>query len=102
MALQTGIGQYVYEVVENWARLPGGWTYDVAGVGVDAKNRVYLFNRSETPIIIVDSDGNYLHSWGDKKMFPNAHAVTMGPDEPSGSRTRMTTPCASARWRGRS
>ncbi len=51
MAWQTGIGQYVYEVVENWARLPDGWTYDVAGVGVDAKNRVYLFDRSETPII---------------------------------------------------
>lgn len=80
MALQTGQGEYLYEVVENWAKLPDGWTYDVAGVGIDAKNRVYLFNRSDRPIIIVDTDGKFVHSWGDKKTFPNAHAVTMGPD----------------------
>jgi sugar lactone lactonase YvrE len=81
MSIQTGKGEYVYEIVENWAKLPGGWNYDVAGIGIDAKHRVYLFNRSERPIIIVDRDGNFLHSWGDKKTFPNAHAVTMGPDD---------------------
>jgi hypothetical protein len=31
MALHTGMGEYVYEVVENWGKLPGGWTYDIAG-----------------------------------------------------------------------
>lgn len=79
--MQTGSGEYTYEVVENWARLPGGWTYDVAGVGIDAKDRIYLFNRSERPIIIVNSDGEFLGCWGDKHIFPNAHAVTMGPDD---------------------
>jgi sugar lactone lactonase YvrE len=83
MAIETGAGEYQYEVVENWARIPGrnDWQYDIAGIGVDAKDRVYLFNRGATPIIIVDRDGNYLHGWGDKKTFPNAHAVTMGPDD---------------------
>jgi hypothetical protein len=81
MAIQTGSGEYQYEVIENWARITGGWTYDIAGIGVDGKDRVYLFNRSERPIIIVDRDGKFLHSWGDKQTFPNAHAVTMGPDD---------------------
>lgn len=81
MALRTGGGEFEYEIVENWAALPGGGTYDIAGVGVDARDRVYLFNRGETPIIIVDTDGNFLASWGDKQTFPNAHAVTMGPDD---------------------
>ena len=81
MALQTGTGEYVYEVVENWGKLPGGWTYDIAGVGIDARGRVYLFNRSERPMIVVDESGDFLHSWGDKQTFPNAHAVTMGPDD---------------------
>jgi hypothetical protein len=80
MAILTGGGEYVYEVVENWGKLPDGWNYDVAGVGIDSKNRIFLFNRSERPMIIVDVDGKVLHSWGDKKTFPNAHAVTMGPD----------------------
>jgi hypothetical protein len=79
--MQMGTGSHVYEVVDGWGKLPGGWMYDVAGVGVDAKDNVYLFNRSERPVIVLDSDGKLLHSWGDKKMFPRAHAVTMGSDD---------------------
>ncbi|HZP45297.1 MAG TPA: peptidyl-alpha-hydroxyglycine alpha-amidating lyase family protein [Candidatus Binataceae bacterium] len=83
MAKQTGSGEYIYEIVENWAHIPGrnDWNFDVAGIGVDARDRVYLFNRGPTPVIVVDRDGNYLHHWGDKQTFPNAHAVTMGPDD---------------------
>jgi hypothetical protein len=29
----------------------------------------------------VDSGGRFLNSWGDSRMFPRAHAVTMGPDD---------------------
>ncbi|HKD66980.1 MAG TPA: peptidyl-alpha-hydroxyglycine alpha-amidating lyase family protein [Candidatus Binataceae bacterium] len=81
MSTTTGLGGYTYEVDKNWAKVPDGPMYDVAGVGVDARNNVYLFNRGEHPVIVLDSQGNFLHCWGDKKMFPNAHAVTMGPDD---------------------
>lgn len=81
MPVITGSGDYQYEVVENWAKFPGAWSYDVAGIGVDSKDRVYLFNRGETPVIVVDADGRVLDRWGDKRTFPNAHAVTMGPDD---------------------
>jgi len=81
MAIQTGAGEYVYEMVEDWCELPGGGLCDVAGVGVDARGNVYLFNRGEHPVIVVDSRGRFLRSWGDAKMFPRAHAVTMGPDD---------------------
>jgi hypothetical protein len=82
MSFQTGVGQYVYEVIEDWAKVPEGWVMnDVAGVGVDVKGNVYLFNRGDHPVIILDSNGNFLHTWGDKQMFPNAHAVTIGPDD---------------------
>ena len=81
MSLQTGGGDYAYEINENWCELPGGGLCDVAGVGVDAKGNVYLFNRGEHPVIVVNGEGKFLHSWGDQKMFPRAHAVTMGPDD---------------------
>lgn len=81
MSIATGLGEDAYEVEPGWAKLPGDTMYDVAGVGVDAKGNVYLFNRGEHPIIVLDSSGNFLRSWGDKKMFPNAHAVTMGSDD---------------------
>lgn len=40
-----------------------------------------MFNRGDTPMVILDSRGKFLHSWGDKQMFPRAHGVTIGPDD---------------------
>ena len=72
-------GTYVYEVVEDWAKLPEGWSFvEVAGVGVDSKDRVYVFNRGEHPMMVFDRDGNFLQSWGEG-VFQRPHAVTMGP-----------------------
>jgi hypothetical protein len=53
---------------------------DVAGVGVDSKGQVYLFNRAERPTIVLDKEGEFLRSWGDKATYRNAHAVTIGSD----------------------
>ena len=36
MATIVGEGEYRYEVVEDWARLPPGWSFkEVGSVGVD-------------------------------------------------------------------
>ena len=81
MSLRTGGGDYLYEVVEEWGEMPNRWMYDIAGVAVDSKSNVYLFNRGETPVIVLNSSGKFLHSWGDKLMFPRAHGITIGPDD---------------------
>jgi DNA-binding beta-propeller fold protein YncE len=61
----VGSGTYTYEVNEDWARLPEGWTMPAAAVTVDSEDRVYCFNRSpEHPVVVFDREGNYLHSWG--------------------------------------
>jgi outer membrane protein assembly factor BamB len=76
-----GTERYTYEVAEGWGRLPDGWGFkEVAAVGADAKNNVYAFNRGEHPMIVFDSEGNFLRSWGEG-VFPRAHGVTMGPDD---------------------
>ena len=50
MAIVVGSGEHRYEVIENWGRLPDGWHYgEVAAVGVDSKDNVYVFARSEHP-----------------------------------------------------
>ena len=34
--LKVGNGAYVYEPVENWAKLPPGWSFkEIGGVGVE-------------------------------------------------------------------
>ena len=81
MTTTIGSGNYQYQVVENWARLPDGWTLrDVAAVAVDAKDQVYIFNRGEHPMMVFDREGNFLRSWGEG-LFKNAHGIHIGPDE---------------------
>jgi DNA-binding beta-propeller fold protein YncE len=38
-----------------------------------------VFNRSEHPVIVFDSDGNFLRSWGEG-VFTVPHEVAVGPD----------------------
>lgn len=72
---------FTYEVVENWAKLPDGWSLrEVGSVGTDAQDNVYVFNRGVHPMMVFDRHGNFLRAWGEG-LFPRAHGVTMGPDE---------------------
>src|SRR5262245_66579766 len=81
MAVILGTGEFRYEVVEGWAKLPPGREFnaDVAAVGVDAQDRVYAFNRGAHPIVVFDRDGNFLRSWGEG-VFRRAHGIHMAPD----------------------
>ena len=75
MAVILGSGEHRYRVVENWARLPEGWEFkDAAAVACDSKDRVYVFNRGEHPMIVFDREGNFLKSWGEGS-YPRAHGL---------------------------
>ena len=81
MATTMGQGQFRYEVVGDWGKLPDGWELnDVAAVAVDKKDQVYIFNRGAHPMIVFDRQGNFLRSWGEG-LFKRAHGVHIGPDE---------------------
>ncbi|HJU29441.1 MAG TPA: peptidyl-alpha-hydroxyglycine alpha-amidating lyase family protein [Candidatus Binataceae bacterium] len=84
MPIKVGNDEFAYEIVEGWGMSNDSGvdgTFDVAGVGVDSRGNVYLFNRGPHPVVVLDDEGNFLRRWGDKKTFPNAHAVTIGPDD---------------------
>ncbi len=77
----VGEGEYRYEVVEGWEQLPSGWSHgDVAGVATDSQDRVYVFNRSEHPVIVYDRDGTFLDTWGDTTLYPRPHGITIVDD----------------------
>lgn len=70
-----------YQVVPGWDKLPAGWSYvEAAAVATDSRDRVYVFNRGEHPVIVYDRDGRFLTSWGEG-VFTNAHGATVGPDD---------------------
>jgi DNA-binding beta-propeller fold protein YncE len=74
-------GTLKYEVVEGWEQLPRGYAHrDVAGVAVDAEDRVYLFCRGDHPIIMYDRAGRFLGSWGEGDFTYRTHGITIGSD----------------------
>jgi DNA-binding beta-propeller fold protein YncE len=76
----VGTGDFKYRIIENWAKLPDGWSFkEVAAVGADNKDNVYAFNRGEHPVMVFDREGKFLRSWGEGQ-YPRAHGVHMGPD----------------------
>ncbi len=70
-----------YDADDHWAKLPNGmrWT-EVAAVAVDSRDRVFVFNRGEHPVIIFDRDGSFVASWGEG-VFARPHGIFIGPDD---------------------
>jgi len=74
-------GTHRYEVIEDWGTLPPGWSYgEVAAVGVDSRDNVYVFSRGEHPMIVFDRAGNFLRSWGEG-LFARPHGIHVAPDD---------------------
>ncbi len=76
-----GPHKFEYEVLEGWERLPEGWSFvEVAGVAVDSRDRVYVFNRGDHPVIVFDREGRFLDAWGED-VFANAHGIFIDSDD---------------------
>ena len=76
-----GSGEHRYRVVENFAKLPDGWSLtDAASVAVDSKDRIYVFNRGDHPMVVLDREGNFIKSWGEG-LFNRAHGLHIDADD---------------------
>ncbi len=76
----VGEGELTFELVADWEQLPSGWSHgDVAGVATDSLDRVFVFNRSEHPVIVYEPDGRFLGSWGEG-VFSRPHGITIHDD----------------------
>jgi hypothetical protein len=79
--LKLGQGDYQFRPEPDWARLPEEIVLgDVAGIAVDDTDRVYLFNRGTTPIVVLDRSGTFLSAWG-QGQFANPHGAHIGADQ---------------------
>ena len=75
-----GEGNYKYEIVENWEILPDKYKWpETASVITDDQDNVYVFNRGTHPMIVFDSDCNFIKSWGED-IFLRPHGLSQGPD----------------------
>lgn len=77
----VGNGNFLYEAVPGWPQLPAGYSWiEVTAVATDSKDRVFVFSRGERPLMIFDSEGTFLASWGEG-TFVRPHGITIGPDD---------------------
>jgi DNA-binding beta-propeller fold protein YncE len=69
-----------YQLVEGGPQLPAGMTWgEVSAVAVDSHGSVYVFQRSEPPILVFDEHGKFQRSFGDK-MFVSPHGLRVDRD----------------------
>ena len=76
----VGTGNYTYELLKDWAKLPAGWSLGQTAIVTDSQDRVYLFNRSDHPLVVLDRDGNFLTSWGEG-VLTDAHGMYIDADD---------------------
>lgn len=79
-----GSGEFVYKEDFEWAKLPDGWDFrEVVDVAVDSRDRVYVFNRGDHPLIIFEQDGTFVEAWGEG-LFTRPHGLTIVKDKEHG------------------
>lgn len=76
----VGSGDFTYEVVDDWAKTPEGWTIGQAEPACDSQDRVYVFNRGDHPLMVFDRDGNFQREWG-REYLTDAHGIYISGED---------------------
>ena len=70
-----GTAEYTYQVQAGWGWLPEDWRLGwIPAVAVDSQDRVYVYSRSEHPMVVFDREGSFLASWGED-LLEDAHGI---------------------------
>ncbi len=78
---RVGSGAFTYDVEEGWGQLPEGIALGwVAAVACDSDDRVYVYSRSDLPMIIFDRDGTFVSTWG-IEFLEDAHGLFIDGDD---------------------
>jgi streptogramin lyase len=76
-----GSGAHTYDVAEGWGKLPPGWRFGwVPAVATDSQDRVYIYSRSEHPMVVFDREGRFLASWGEE-VLKDAHGIFIDAED---------------------
>jgi DNA-binding beta-propeller fold protein YncE len=77
----VGAGAHRYEWLSDWAKLPDGMRFgNTHGcVAVDGRGRVYVDTDTENAVIVFESDGRFVKSWG-KELAGGLHGMTLAKE----------------------
>jgi len=73
--LQTGNGEWTYEVVAGWGRLPAGTAFGGThgGIATDKAGNVYVSTQSETGVLVYGADGELKKTIANE--YPEVHSM---------------------------
>ena len=76
----VGTDKLTYEAIEDFPKLPNGQSFAVVStVATDSQDRLYVFQRTDPPIVVFDKNGKYLGEWGTKAITA-PHGMTITDD----------------------
>lgn len=76
-----GEAEHTYELADEWAQLPEGESFlDVGSVCIDTDDNVWVLNRGTHPVMVFNSTGERIASWGDGHFSDRPHGMGIGPD----------------------
>ena len=83
MSAILGSGEFKYEALDEWERLPRGVRLiETPGVAVNSQDRVYAITRNpEYPVMVFDRDGSFVTSFGQGIFSERTHGIFIGPDD---------------------
>ena len=83
MAVILGEGDFRYEALAEWEKLPDGMSLlETPGVAVDSNDQVYAFTRNpDNPVVVLDADGNLVRTFGQGIFGKRSHGILIGPDD---------------------
>src|SRR5687767_4522214 len=77
---RVGTGKYTYERIDDFPKLPAGETLGVVSrVATDSKDRLYVFQRKDPPVVVFERDGTSVGAWG-IGAFTDPHGIRIVND----------------------
>ncbi|HEX2172095.1 MAG TPA: peptidyl-alpha-hydroxyglycine alpha-amidating lyase family protein [Dehalococcoidia bacterium] len=83
MAVMVGTGDFTYEALPSWQKLPDGVTLiETPGVAVNSQDHVYAITRNtDHPVMVFNRDGTFITSFGKGIFSQRTHGILIGPDD---------------------
>jgi len=75
--LRVVLGARRYAVVSAWNRVPLG---HISQIAVDSGGRVYVFQRTGSPIVVLGPEGDLVDSWGEGQIS-DPHGIFIDADD---------------------
>jgi DNA-binding beta-propeller fold protein YncE len=79
--MQYGSNSHTYELVDSWAQLPDGESFlDIGRVCIDENDDIFVFSRSDHPVMVFDTNGERQSSFGEGYFTDRPHGMGLGPE----------------------